>query len=183
MRALRSTARATRSRWNMSDTSIDGEWRQFCETLEQIGAELLPAAPDDATRAEGVAYLARLSAYGVERFLSGAERLTNGLSFNVPRIGGYNPDYIIGSANLLGDRRYRLTGKTNDAHRIGVGVYSVQPGGQISTDSYRVLTAKDFPRESDGSFDLAIDADGDSATRLKLAPTSNLFLIREIILR
>ena len=167
----------------MSDVSIEKEWRQFCETLEQIGAELLPAAPDDATRAEGVAYLARLTAYGVERFLSGAERLTNGLSFNVPRIGGYNPDYIVGSANVSGDRHYRLTGKINDAYRIGVGAYSVQPGGQISTDGYRVLTAKDFAHGPDGSFDLATAADADPTTGIKLAPTSNLFLIREIVLR
>jgi hypothetical protein len=167
----------------MSEASIDEEWRQFCATLEQIGAELLPAAPDDGTRAEGVAYLARLAAYGVERFLSGSELLTNGLSFNVPRIGGYNPDYIIGSANLAGDRRYRLTGKINDAYRIGVGAYSVRPDGQIATDGYRVLTTKDFPRKPGGSFDLAIGAGIDPADGIRLTPTSNLFLIREIVLR
>jgi len=37
---------------------------------------------------------------GVERFLMGPERLTNGISFNVARIGGYNPDYRVGSAPL-----------------------------------------------------------------------------------
>ncbi|HLG88134.1 MAG TPA: hypothetical protein VKZ79_13165 [Alphaproteobacteria bacterium] len=166
----------------MSD-SLEDAWRQFCATLEQIGAELLPAAPDDATCAEGVGYLARLAAYGVERFLSGSERLANGLSFDVPRIGGYNPDYIIGSANLASERRYRLTGKINDAYRIGVGAYSVRPDGQISTDGYQVLTTTDFPRGPDGSFELAIDAKADPAVGIRLKPTSNLFLIREIVLR
>ena len=70
-------------------------WTEFHASLADVSEMLLRAAPDDATRAEGAAYLARLTAYGVERFLMGPERLQNGLSFATPRIGGYNPDYRI----------------------------------------------------------------------------------------
>lgn len=161
---------------------IDAHWQQFCSTLRQLGAELLEAAPDEETRTEGAAYLARLSAYGVERFLMGPERLTNGISFNVARIGGYNPDYRVGSANLQSDRCYRLRGKINQAHRIGVGAYSVQPDGRIATDSYRVLTGKDPSLSADGRFDLMI-APGAPEGGLALSSTSNLLLIREIRLR
>ena len=138
----------------------DTPWRQFCSSLQQLGTELLEQAPDEATRAEGIAYLARLSAYGIERFLMGPERLTNGISFNVARIGGYNPDYRVGSANLNSDTRYRLRGRINQAYRIGIGAYSVQPDGRIATDSYRVLTRNNPALGPDGSFDLKIEAGG-----------------------
>jgi len=161
---------------------IDEQWRQFHATLEALGKELLPAAPDAETRVEGVAYLARLAAYGIERHLMGPERLQNGLSFTVPRIGGYNPDYRIGSTNLDPKKRYRLSGSIRGAYRIGVGAYSLQPDGRIAIDSYRILTAP-AATAGDGSFVIDIGADADPASGLVVAPTSNLLLIREIRLK
>ena len=108
---------------------MNTQWQEFYETLRQSGDELLLAAPDEQTRGEGVAYLARLTAYGIERYLMGAERLTNGIAFNTPRIGGYNPDYRIGAANLQPGRHYRISGRIDQAYRIGLGVYSLAPDG------------------------------------------------------
>jgi len=158
---------------------IDEQWRQFHETLEAIGRELLPAAPDAETRIEGVGYLARLAAYGIERHLMGPERLQNGISFTVPRIGGYNPDYRIGSSSLDPARRYCLSGNTRGAYRIGVGAYSLQPDGRIAIDSYRILTGA--AGNCDFAIEVATDADPESG--LSLAATSNLLLIREIRLK
>jgi len=113
----------------------------------------------------------------------GAERLTNGIAFSVPRIGGYNPDYQVGSANLSGGRRYRLRGRINGAYRIGVGVYTLEPNGKIAIDDYRVLNARAAELDAEGRFDLRIDPDSTAEQGLRLKPTSNLLLIREIRLK
>jgi hypothetical protein len=138
--------------------------------------------PDAACQAEGAAYLARLTAYGIERFLMGPERLQNGLSFSPARIGGFNPDYRIGTANLAPGGNYRLRTCVNGAYRIGVGVYTVQPDGRITTDSYRILAGPGVPRAT-GEIDLPLGAGLPPETGLALGPGSNLLLIREIRLR
>jgi hypothetical protein len=160
----------------------DMAWSEFQATLADVGETLLQAAPDAATRAEGTAYLARLTAYGIERFLMGPERLQNGLSFAAPRIGGYNPDYRIGSANLAPGGHYRLRTRINGAYRIGVGVYSVQPDGRIAIDSYRILTGPGLPRPG-CEVDLSIAPDLPPEDGLALTASSNLLLIREIRLQ
>ena len=162
----------------MSNTA----WTEFHASLADLSETLAQAAPDAATRAEGYAYLARLTAYGVERFLMGPERLQNGLSFAVPRIGGTNPDYRIGSANLASGGHYRLRTRLNAAYRIGVGVYSVQPDGRIAIDSYRVLTGPGLPRPG-CEVDLSIAPGLAPEDGLALTTSSNLLLIREIRLQ
>ena len=157
-------------------------WTEFHASLADVSEMLLRAAPDDATRAEGAAYLARLTAYGVERFLMGPERLQNGLSFATPRIGGYNPDYRIASANLAPGGRYRLRTRLHGAYRIGVGVYTVQPDGRISMDSYRILTGPGLPHP-ECEVDLSIAPGLAPEDGLALTAASNLLLIREIRLQ
>jgi len=157
-------------------------WTQFHDSLAAIGHEVLPTAPDAACQAEGAAYLARLAAYGIERFLMGPERLQNGLSFTPARIGGFNPDYRIGTANLAPGGNYRLRTCVNGAYRIGAGVYTVQPDGRITTDSYRILAGPGVPRAT-GEIDLPLGAGLPPETGLALGPASNLLLIREIRLR
>jgi hypothetical protein len=157
-------------------------WTQFRNTLTAIGNEVLPTAPDAVCQAEGAAYLARLTAYGIERFLMGPERLQNGISFTPARIGGFNPDYRIGTANLVPGGNYRLRTRVNGAYRIGVGVYTVQPDGRITTDSYRILAGPGVPRAT-GEIDLVLGGDLAPEARLALGPASNLLVIREIRLR
>jgi hypothetical protein len=151
-------------------------WTEFHASLADVSEMLFRAAPDDATRAEASAYLARLTAYGVERFLMGPERLQKGLSFATPRIGGYNPDYRIGSANLDPGGRYRLRTRLRGAYRIGAGVYSVQRDGRISMDSYRILTGPGLPHPE-------CEVDLTPEDGLALTASSNLLLIREIRLQ
>jgi hypothetical protein len=157
-------------------------WTEFHASLADVSEILFRAAPDDATRTEGAAYLARLTAYGVERFLMGPERLRNGLSFAAPRIGGYNPDYRIASANLAPGGRYRLRTRLHGAYRIGAGVYTVQPDGRISIDSYRILTGPGLPHP-ECEVDLSIAPGLAPEDGLALTPSSNLLLIREIRLQ
>jgi len=162
---------------------MSAQWQEFCNTLQETGNELLLAAPDDQTRAEGVAYLARLAAYGIERHMMGSDRLTNGLTFSAPRIGGYNPDYRIGAANLQSGRRYRIRGRMNEAYRIGLGVYSLAPDGGLLLDDYKVLMAGSPGLGHDGDFDEQIGPDMASEKGLHTCPTTNLFLVREILLK
>ena len=157
-------------------------WTEFHASLADVSALLIRAAPDDATRAEAAAYLARLTAYGIERFLMDPERLQNGLSFAAPRIGGTNPDFRIASANLAAGGRYRLRTRLNGAYRIGVGVYTVQPDGRIGIDSYRILAGPGLPRP-ECEVDLSIAPDLGLQAGLAMAPSSNLLLIREIRLQ
>ena len=161
---------------------MDSQWREFCEVLQNMGSELIAAAPDDQTRAEGVAYLARLMAYGIERHLMGTERLINGLNFNSPRIGGYNPDYRIGAANLRSGQSCRIRGRMNQAYRIGLGVYSLASDGSLPLDDYKVLMEGSPLLADDGTFDVEIGPHAPLEWGLRTRPTSNLFLAREILL-
>jgi hypothetical protein len=160
---------------------MSSQWENFCATLQKMGNELLRAAPDEQTRAEGEAYLARLAAGGIQRFLSGPERLTNGIDFNQTRIGGFNPDYRLGTANVQGDRHYRLRGRINQAYRIGLGLYSQSPDGSLSLDDYKVLMAGKPGLGADGSFNIEIGPDK-AKVDLRLRPTTNLFIVRELLL-
>jgi Protein of unknown function (DUF1254) len=159
------------------------QWQDFCTSLQSLGNELLSAAPDEQTRTEGVAYLARLAAGAIQRNLMGAERLTNGIDFNQPRIGGYNPDYRLGVANVLPGQRYRLTGQVNDAYRLGLGIYSLAPDGGMVIDDYRALMSGKPGLEKDGTFDLQIGPTATPDTGLRSLPATNVFIMREILLK
>jgi hypothetical protein len=162
---------------------MGNEWQDFCATLHKLGNELLSAAPDEQTRAEGVAYLARLAAGAIQRNLMGAERLSNGIDFNQPRIGGYNPDYRLGVANVHAGQRYRLSGQMHDAYRLGLGIYSLAPDGGIVMDDYRVLMAEKAGLTPSGTFDLEISPTATPETGLRSLPVTNVFIMREILLK
>jgi hypothetical protein len=162
---------------------MENQWQEFCATLQRLGDELLRAAPDDLTRAEGAAYLARLAAGAIQRNLMGTERLTDGIDFNQPRIGGYNPDYRLGVANVQAGQLYRLSGRVHDAHRLGLGIYSLAPDGGMVIDDYRVLMAGNPGLAPDGAFDLEIGPDATPETGLRSLPATNVFIVREILLK
>jgi len=102
---------------------MNAEWQQFCETLQRSATSCL-SPPDDQPAPKASAYLARLASSGVERYLTGAERLTNGIAFNQPRIGGLTRTTALAPPFESG-RRYRITGGIHQAYRIGLGVYSL----------------------------------------------------------
>jgi hypothetical protein len=154
------------------------QWQEFCATLQSLGAELLAAAPDEQTRAEGIGYLARLASGAIQRNMMGPERLTNGLDFNQPRIGGFNPDYRIGVANVQPTKRYRLRGQMNDVYRLGLGLYSLAPDGGIVIDAYRVLMGG-----KDTTFDIDIGPNASADTGLRALPGTNVFIMRELLLK
>lgn len=162
---------------------MNDQWQEFCTTLQSVGNELIAAAPDEPTRAEGIAYLARLAAYGVERHMMGAERLTNGIDFNSCRIGGYNPDYRVGTATVQSGRRYRIRGQINHADRVVLAVYSMAADGTIPTDDFIVLVAGSPMLSAGGGFDIEIGPDVASGKGLRTRATTNLFVVREILLK
>jgi hypothetical protein len=154
-------------------------WAGLLDAMRSGEAVLAAAAPDDETWAEGCAYLGRLFASALEQVLSPEARMVGGVSYGGGAIGGANPDYVMGAAPLDPDGRYSLSGRMNDAARIGVGAYTARPDASLDLDGYVTL------RDVDGRFELSIGRGGDgaAANTLALSETSNVLMIRELHLR
>jgi hypothetical protein len=155
-------------------------WHEFCDTLKTMGESLLKTAPDEATRAEGMAYLARIVAYAVERFLLFDQSATNGLLLGGGGVAGSNPDFRYGSAPIQSSMRYRLRGNMNDAHRVILALYSMQPdGGFVLNDSIDFTTEN---VDSDGTMDIEISPFGSTGDGLNSQESTNVLLVRDIVL-
>ena len=87
---------------------MDQQWQEFCDTLLATGNALLASAPDEATRVEGLAYLARVAAYNIERNLLAQARMMNGVMLGGGGVAGSNPDFRYSSAPIQPDQRYRV---------------------------------------------------------------------------
>lgn len=163
------------------NAEMQGEWGRFCLRLAQLGDQLRAVAPDEQTRAQADAYLARLTVYGLEsQFLAG-QREQHGLNYFAPRIGGYNPDYRVVQAFIDPRRCYRLSGCLNGAYRLGMGIYSAFPGGRLQLDAY--ATQREIDVDAQGRFAVTIEAGSATRNRLPLQLTSNMLLLRELDLR
>jgi hypothetical protein len=158
------------------------EWDDLCESLRASGAELLAAAPDDDTRIEGLAYLARVAAYRIEQYLLSLARQTNGILFGVGGTAGSNPEFRYGTAPIDSSATYRIKGQMNQAYRVALGLYTLLPDGGFQLDDYRGFSEGDAALPADGTFDIEITPAGTPGEGLKSKPTTNIFLTREIVL-
>ena len=99
----------------MEGANLEGAWDDWCDRLRALGRSVLaaPAAVDDQGRAEGVRYLARLSARSLVQALDFADphspRLFRG-NDDVWQWGGPNVDNVYLGARIEGSGTYRLRG-------------------------------------------------------------------------
>jgi len=155
-------------------------WAGLQSAMREAEALVSEAAPDAETRAEGLGYLARLVASTLESTFSPHERTTGGLYFGWMKLGGYNPDYLMGRAQIDPKGRYRLTGRLNDAVRLGIGFYSPTPRGQ-DLDAYTSNDHLDL--DAEGRFALEIGPDLSGPNTLAQGPASSVLTTRELVLK
>lgn len=126
-------------------------WSELGELLGELEAEmesLCSGRPLD--RAEGTRYLARLLASALSRFDGGPGP---GIDYATPRIGGFNPDYLMGHAPIDPHGSYRLRGRMNGASRLALSTHagalsSAQPIGHLSSEKFR--------GGADGRFEISV---------------------------
>jgi hypothetical protein len=95
------------------------------------------------------------------------------------KLGGYNPDYVMGRALIDAKGAYRLTGRLNDAARLGVGVYTATAEG-LQLDGYAAVGQADL--DADGRFSLEIAAGLGGPRAVALGGASNTLMTRELVL-
>lgn len=158
----------------MSEAPLSEGYRAaFAEAEALIEA----AAPDEATRAEGQAYIARLFAMALDRAFRPQGNVIGGLYYAPNPIGGANSDYRMGQAIIDPKGRYRLSGEIHGAARISFGLYTPGPDLALQIDSYATL---DDAEVTDGRFTIMIDP---VAGPLRAKPSSMLLMSRALHVR
>jgi hypothetical protein len=155
-------------------------WTEFCDAARELEKDIVALAPDEQTRGEGLAYLARMTAWMIERELIGGKRVFGNIDFGAPEIAASNPHYRMGRFALKPGVRYRIAGRVNGADRIGFGSYTLSPGAGMVIDHYTSLDNVDV--DADGRFTLEIGGAAEGRNRLPVKPTSSLVMIRELYL-
>lgn len=163
---------------------VDGSaWDDFCEELKSAGHQILRNAPDDPLdRAEGLRYLARVTANFLDTMTADPDPTKTVLTATRARLGLANPDYLYSRVRLRPDSRYILHGRMGDADAIAFGTFSGGVGakGGLLRDGYIRSTA--LETASDGSFELAIGTEEVAGNWLPMTAKTNSLQIRQTLL-
>lgn len=166
-----------------NDLFDEKSWNAFCDTLRDAGQTVLDSAPEcELDRVEGFRYLSRLTSHALERFNS-KENPTNPLiNYNAPRIGGYNPDFIYGSARISGKFDYVIHGHREQVYNVGFGSYygGLGSGGGLQCSGYLLLN--DLEIAPDGSFEIQVSRHKKTGNWLPLLEESSTIMIRQTVL-
>ena len=167
----------------MSSSTARQVWNQFCDDLKGAGAILDdPATPADAlTQAEGVRYLARIIAVGLEVAFEHAD--TEHPWVFLARTpwkltGGVCPDAIYHEAFIDGTRTYRLRGTRGTAPMLEIGVYAGKLGLQEHSRLVGQVIEDDVTVADDGTFELLLSPDPGRAPDILLEPDASYIYIR-----
>jgi len=144
----------------------------IAEAREAVAAQ----APDEATAAEGEAYVSRVVTAAMATALMSHRLTQGGLALALPVYGGPNPDYIMRHCAVDPARSYRMTGKLNGSERVGVGLYTVGRNGAPFIAGYTAFDASNCA--ADGSFALEISASATGAGSLAIQPDTRILMIR-----
>ena len=158
-------------------------WDEFCASLQEAGQQILANTPNDGLdKAEGFRYLARLTHHSLARFIEKPQPLRPIFSYNAPKIGGDNPDYLYGSATISGRYEYIIRGKINDAFNIGIGSYygGLGSGKGLLRSGY--LTLSDLKKDEKGNFKIIVSKTKQGENWLPLFDESNSIMIRQTML-
>ena len=162
---------------------LDGRaWSDFCRALEQAGQVVLrPGSPQDAfDRAEGYRYLTRLARVALETFLETADPdfpVFRRPSHETVKIGADNPDNHYQAATISGAREYRIRGRRNTVHYLGMGTYfgSYGRSGRRGQSGY----LERFELAPDGSFEVAVSRERRPGNWLPMDAESDLLIVRQ----
>jgi hypothetical protein len=160
-------------------------WTEFCRALEAAGQVVLsdnaPATPLD--RAEGYRYLTRLLREMLYSTIENSDPDFPRLhELDRVKLGADNPDNVYLSANIRGDRTYRITGTRGSIYYFSIGSKANRYAIDGTMASTGELTDSDLVVESDGTVEIIVSATPHSKNWLPLAPDSTGLVVRQTYL-
>ncbi len=164
---------------------LDGSaWAAFCEGLRRAGDVVLrEASPDDPfDRAEGLRYLTRLTRLGLEQFVEFADPAFPVLrrpAHETAKLGADNPDNHYQAAAVSGAHAYRIRGRRNTVHYLGIGTYAGSYGepGRRGQDGY--LDDASLRVDADGRFEIQLSCEPRPGNWLPMKPDTALLIVRQ----
>lgn len=163
----------------------DQAWSQFCRALEKAGEVVLSdQAPDTPLdRAEGYRYLARLTREMLYSCLDNADPdFPRFHELDLVKIGADNPDNVYLSANIRGDRTYRITGTRGTIAYFSIGSKANRYAKDGTMASTGELSDADLVIAPDGTVEIIASADPHDGNWLPLAPDSTGLVVRQTYL-
>lgn len=158
-------------------------WDEFCDTLKATGQQILANTPDDGLdQTEGYRYLARLTHSALGRFVDKPQALRPKVTYNSPRIGGDNPDFVYGSCSITGSQAYRIFGNRKDAYNIGIGSYYGGLGSGKGLQCSGYLLLNDLEVDDQGNFEIIVSVQEQAGTWLPMVAETNSLLFRQTVL-
>jgi hypothetical protein len=164
---------------------LSGEsWRDFCEALQAAGAVILrDASPrDPLDRAEGFRYLTRLLRTALEQqleFADPAAPVFRRPSHETVKIGADNPDNHYQSASISGEYEYRIRGKRNSIHYLGIGTYAGGYGSSGRSGQTGYIDDETLALDADGGFEIAVSCERRPGNWLPMEPDSSTLIVRQ----
>lgn len=165
---------------------LDGRaWADFCDALKRAGDIVLrPGSPMDAfDRAEGFRYLSRLSRVALESYIEFADPLFPVLrrpAHETVKIGADNPDNYYQSAAISGAHEYRITGKRNTVHYLGLGTYAGSYGSKARRGQTGYLDAREMKIDGDGRFEIILSCNEQPGRNwLRMEPDTSSLIVRQ----
>ncbi len=163
----------------------DQAWSRFCQALEKAGEVVLSGgAPDTPLdRAEGYRYLARLTREMLYSCLDNADPdFPRFHELDLVKIGADNPDNVYLSANIRGDRTYRITGTRGSIAYFSIGSKANRYAKDGTMASTGELTDADLSIGPDGTVEIIASASEQGPNWLPLAPDSTGLVVRQTYL-
>jgi hypothetical protein len=168
----------------------DQAWSEFCQALERAGQVVLSEqAPDTPLdRAEGFRYLTRLTREMLYSCVDNADPdFPRFHELDLVKIGADNPDNVYLSANIRGDRSYRITGVRGTIAYFSIGSKANRYAKDGTMASTGELSDADLLVEPDGRVEIiASPEEPDSGDQrrnwLPLAPDSTGLVVRQTFL-
>lgn len=165
----------------------DQAWSEFCQALERAGQVVLsdkaPNTPLD--RAEGFRYLTRLTREMLYSCVDNADPDFPRLhQLDLVKIGADNPDNVYLSANIRGDRTYRITGTRGTIAYFSIGSKANRYAKDGTMASTGELSDTDLVVEPDGTVEIIAGPEKPEQARnwLPLAPDSTGLVVRQTFL-
>ncbi|MGZ3145122.1 DUF1214 domain-containing protein [Lentzea chajnantorensis] len=163
----------------------DQAWSRFCRALEEAGRVVLSEqAPDTPLdRAEGYRYLARLTREMLYSCLDNADPdFPRFHELDLVKIGADNPDNVYLSANIRGDRTYRITGTRGSIAYFSIGSKANRYAKDGTMASTGELSGADLVTAPDGTVEIIASAQEQGPNWLPLAPDSTGLVVRQTYL-
>jgi Protein of unknown function (DUF1214) len=168
------------------DEVLSGQaWAEFCRALEKAGEVVLrekaPATPLD--RAEGYRYLTRLVREMLYSTVENADPdFPRFHELDLVKIGADNPDNVYLSANIRGDRTYRITGVRGTIAYFSIGSKANRYAKDGTMASTGELSDRDLVVEADGTVEIIASATPHDKNWLPLAADSTGLVVRQTYL-